>query len=670
MKRQSSSIEDVKSDERNAIDKTTRAASKKIRCNNTVKGAAAAATGATDECFVKITPLNINRSTIAVDHVSDKGFESNHASDNGSGDDESESSEDDVEMKNDERAEERRGESLAYRQDETQTDDDFKRTSFRSAHNSTSIYKTIKDTENELDTMVLDVNKINELSHCEMYMRIYTNLLPIFVKSRLLLVDLISIPAEFAATIVKGQGVCRFFTFENLRVFNLDNATLLLDHRYKKTDERYHDFIVKVAGRPITTALASFPKKLTTETNVFAGSREVSVPTRHFVRSYIMRQRFSLKALATPRDSDTIVQHQFSEGVPASFWWNLYDAGIPKMGDFSLKLYKAVQDRPIIVDFLFLLGNVDSDTNRIQYPQNRAKWEPANNADPTDRAAITIHTMLCFGFRILSFGMLCEYMKDNRDIGPTGMDDSGDRQQRLAYAYRRRRQMNNFNYTDTSNSRIQKQAVMRMAYTLDSTESITNFFRIMDTYEAIMKQRLLRSRLFYKKTIKWDVIGCSYVYPNNSLYLVLGSCNMLYSNRAMSVCTASLSESMLNRLDDKPRYSFDSEGGDVKKRIEKQIPPQGKRDSQNERGRGETGATKDAAVKKRSGKAGGSASEKRVVPAESVTGPAKKRAIKSIKTDDASPVKFTKKRDKPLTLSPAPITVSSPIRGESFTSDK
>ena len=540
----------------------------------------------------------------------------------------------------------------------------FECMAFKSASDSTSIYETVKETENALDAMVLNINQINDLPQREINTDFYTKLLPIFVKTHLLLVDIIAIPAEFTPTVIKSQGFYRFFTFENLRLFNLDNATLLLDHRYKKTGGRYVDFIMKVVGRPISKALAAFPKVLTSDTNVFAGSTEVSVPTRHFVRSYILRPNFSLLKMAISKNAH-VIEHQFSEGVPANFWWNVIDAGIPKMGDFNLKLYEALQDRPITLDFLFLLGNVDASDNKINLVKGQAKWEPANILDPPERAAVTIHMMLCFGFRILSFGMLCEYPKDEIDVWIKGMDDNGDKEHRLAYASKRRRQMNTFRYKDTSVSRIKKHAVMRMVYTLESTESINNFFRILDTHELAMKNRVVRSRLFYKKSIKWDVVGGSYVYPNHSMYMVVGSCNMLYSSREMSVCTASLSESMLQKLDDKPRRDFDQ------RKKPPTIKPTKLPTSEHKPVKGRAGITGCTQMtnENRPKTSGSHATLKRPSSNEQIAEPQKKRG--RLPSGTNSSVKTIRsKRANPLTLSPAPISSLPLTRGETFMHDK
>lgn len=427
---------------------------------------------------------------------------------------------------------------------------------FKSADDSTSVFSTVEDTEIGMNSLIIKTDSINELSHSELVVQFYSKLLPVFLKSNLILIELISIPEEFTRTIVKNQGVHKFFTFENIRVYSLDNATLLLDHHYHRIGSKFTDYIIKVVGRPVNNKLATFPTVLTTESNVFTGAGEKSLPSRHFVRSHVLRKNFALSRSALVRNSHN-VGHQFSGGVPPGFWWNVYDPAIPNEGGFTLKIQEALQDRPVIIDLLFLLGEVNDNDNTINRIKGPAKWEPLRMKDAADRAAITVHTMLCFGFRILSFGMLCEYPKMTTDDLIAEYDDADEQVRRQAYASKRRQQMNTYKYIDTSVSGIKKRAVMRMAYVLHSTADIKNFFQVMDTHAVTMDRRIIRSRLFYEKTIGWDLVGRCYVYPNNSLYMVLGSCNMLYSSREMSMCTASLTASLLDNLNDQPRDDFD-----------------------------------------------------------------------------------------------------------------
>lgn len=429
---------------------------------------------------------------------------------------------------------------------------------FKSADDSTSVFVTIEDTETGLISLTTKDNRIDELPPREVKFQFYSKLLPVFIKTHLLQIELISIPEEFLHTVIRGQGVHKFFTFENIRVFNLDNATLLLDHRYVGTGGNVAEYVLKVVGCPVSTTLASFPRHLTTEANIFTGAGENrSFPSRHFVRSHLLRDGFSLTRPSSAARS-SLMHHSFSQSIPPpGVFWNAYDPAIPKRGGFDLKIQEAVQDRTIFLDFLFLLGTVDDGSQMIQRAKGAAKWEPVKMKDPVERAAITIHTMLCFGFRILSFGLLCEYTKPATSEWIKGHNEADERYRRQAYAAKRREQMNNHTYIEDVRPNIKRQPVMRMMYALDSTFAAKNFFQIMDTHAETMKKRTVRSRLFYKNKIRWDTVGRSYVYPNNSLYMVLGSCNIVYSTREMSVCTKSLTASLLNKLDDQPRRDFD-----------------------------------------------------------------------------------------------------------------
>lgn len=511
---------------------------------------------------------------------------------------------------------------------ETRRFDDFERLDFKSADDSTSVYRSEEDTENGLNRMVVRVDKFGDTPQREINVDFYSKLLPIFIQTNLLLVDLVSIPEEFAHTIIRGQGVRYLFTFENIRIFNLDNATLLLDHRYVKAGEGNRDFIMKIVGRPVNKKLATFPKVLTTQTNVFAGSRETSMPSRHFVRSHILRPNFLLARPVSIKRS-YLVEHHFSEGlaIPRDcFWLNVYDPDIRENDDFQTKLYDAIQDRPMVLDLLYLLGEVDGRDNTIKHAKKPAKWEPKDTKDPVDRAAITIHMMLCFGFRIVSFGMLCENSVTTSHTN------------RQAYAAKRRHQTNTFVYQDTSGLNMKRYAVMRMVYNLDATEAITHFFRIMDTHEQTMKARVLRSLLFYKKTIPRHVVGGSYIYPNNSLYMVLGSCNMLYTAREMNVCTtSSLTNSLLNELTDRPRSDFDDVEETNKRRNRKDMGTSSRAEKSNKFHRVKTTNISESV-----------STEKRCRANPLKRGPTDKT------TQFAEKAKHLTKRQKPVSISPAP----------------
>lgn len=489
-------------------------------------------------------------------------IDSDHTLFSSSSGDEEEEEEDDLKANKVPRAPTTRPKSVQKRRAHGRDDEKQTRilrdTEFQSAYDSTSVYSSIKDTERGLNSLIIKKDRIDEIAPREVILQFYSKLLPVFIKTHLLLIELISIPEEFLHTIVKGQGVRKYFTFENVRIFNLDNATLLLDHRYLKKQRSIEDFIIKVVGCPVNSKLAIFPKTLTTDTNVFTGAGDKIIPCRHFVRSHVLRDNFSLKRPASTGGSN-LMGHHFSLNVPPpGFWWNTYDTAVPSRGDFKLKIQEAVQERPIFVDVLFLLGTVGDKENTIDRVRGTARWEPLNMKETVDRAAITIHTMLCFGFRILSFGMLCEYTKTATGDWIKGHGETNEREHRQAYAAKRRRQTNAYKYEDTSVSSVKKRAVMRMVYALDSIAAVNIFFRIMDTHASTMKKRVVRSRLFYKKTTRWDVVGRSYVYPNNSLYMVLGSCNIVYSYREMSVCTKSLTTSLLDKLNDRSRDDFDT----------------------------------------------------------------------------------------------------------------
>lgn len=432
--------------------------------------------------------------------------------------------------------------------------DSSSRIHFESAKDSTSVFKSVKETETYLDCMISrrnsdgsDCSPGSPLHHRETF---YSHLLPVYLKTHLLRIHMISVPAAYLSSLIMKQGVKKYFSFENLRVFHTDNACLMFDHRFLSGPAR--DFVVTIVAHPVgqkSSAQLSSPDDLT------CGAGTVSRSSRTGVRSFVLRPNFSLTRSVSMKHK-TPLKHAFCESFPASFWWNTFDHPSVVAGDesFKSKIENALSRRPVVMDFLFSLANIDEKNNSITRIVNTAKWESGKDKDAVNRAALTINTMLCFGFRILSFGMLCEYPKDLTKrwlkAEPTTVGSSGC--SKRTYAARRRKLMDTFQHVNTAMSGVKRKAVMRMVYTLDTTEDAVRFFKIMDKYGSVIKHRVVRSRCFYNTEIGEDLIGRCYVYPNHSLYMVIGSCYMTHTTCDTSKCAAaSYTKAMLDVPEDR-----------------------------------------------------------------------------------------------------------------------
>jgi hypothetical protein len=374
--------------------------------------------------------------------------------------------------------------------------------------------------------------------------KFYSHLLPIHYKTQLLKIDMISVHAEYLQHIVKKDQF--IVGFENLHIFHTDNACLLIDRRSVLGTVK--DFIVTIVAHPISQKphmRLSSSEDLTcgsTATAAAAAARTGTVRScTTNIRSFMLRPNYSFS-----RDVSTkkklVLKHTFRESVPPSFWWNTFHPypKIHREESFMSKMRTVLSWRPVTVDFLFLLANVDEKDNSITRIVNTAKWEESNKEkDEVNRAAFTINAMLHFGFRILSFGMLCEYPRHLtkrwlKEEQTTTTGAGGDYSSKRSRPARRLKSTDTFNYINTAMTGVKRKAVMRMVYTLDTVENAIRFIRIMDEHESSIKHRTMRSRCFYSTDIGEDLIGRCYVYPNHSLYLVTGSCNMALSTRDMN----------------------------------------------------------------------------------------------------------------------------------------